>query len=247
MFHDFVILLFKYFIVDTIKALVFDVDGTLYRPISELSAVLHNYWVKRIADQKHISVEQGEPVYEELRSRYKSATMALSKIGVGKPFEIAKQSENYLSKYIRAYLKPDRKLTTLVKKLQDRYRLYTLRNGTRTGTRFILKQLGFVNKRPAHVRGFGPFDDILPTTELGVTKPDASVFRNVLKTLSCKPNEIVIVGDRSEVDLEPAHKLGMKTVLVSWGKQELFGIQGVDAVIETIYDTEELTRYEGRE
>jgi HAD superfamily hydrolase (TIGR01549 family) len=222
----------------SIKALIFDVDGTLYEPIPALTEILHKYWIKRISDFKRIPPQEAETLFRNLKSQYKSSTRVIESLGIESTFEILTQAESYTANHIREYIKPDRKMLQLIKKLRARFPLYTLRNGSRAGTKFVLGKLGFENKRGAR-KGFGPFEDILPTGELGLTKPHPDVFKNALKILALHPNEVVMVGDRIDVDLIPAKKAGMKTVWISWGRENPKAPE-VDVVIDTIYDMEEL-------
>ncbi|MCR4263378.1 MAG: HAD family hydrolase [Candidatus Roizmanbacteria bacterium] len=223
-----------------IKAIIFDIDGTLYKPIPELSQELHTYWIKRISDYVRISPEQAEEQYTSLKKKYKSSTLALSSLGIGNPREIIKQAEHHMRAYHKEYILKDRELIKIFKVLKHHYTLATLRNGTRAGTRYILSLLGFSARRDKWKRGFGPFDHILPTVELGPTKPDPRPFQNALKQLALPPDEILIIGDRVEIDLTPAKRFGMKTALVDWGRNSEYDRSSVDSVIETIYEVEEL-------
>jgi FMN phosphatase YigB (HAD superfamily) len=222
-----------------VKAIIFDIDGTLYKPLEILDTSLVDYWVKRIAEHKRISYENADVLFRKLKSEYKSSTRVLEVVGLGNSIEIIKQAEKYLFKIMRKQIRRDRELVTLIKKIRATFSLYTLRNGTKTGTRLILTLLGFVNRRQSYRKGFGPFDDILPTAELGVTKPDPIVFKNAIKTIGLHPSEIAIVGDRIEVDLIPAKKMGMKTIWVSWGQDDIYKKE-VDFVISSIYDMKEI-------
>lgn len=228
-----------------LKAIIFDVDGTLYESVPALNEGIYDYWVKQVAHLKHLSYEDAEVLYKKMQGEYKSSTRALEVLGLGDAPSIIRQAERNFSRFVRQYVKPDRKLVKLIKKLRGQFSIYTLRNGTKTGTRIRLQKLGFENKRPSHAKGFGPFDDILPTVELGIMKPDSSVFENAIKIIGVPAEEIVVIGDRPEVDLVPAKKVGMKTVWVSWGKQGNSGanIPGVDWVIESIYELEELVSH----
>lgn len=225
--------------MQAIKAIIFDVDGTLYESISELDSILYNYWIKRVGDFKRIKKEEAEILFRNLKSQYKSSTRVIESLGIENTLEILKQAESFMMNPMREHIKPDRKMVKLIKKLRSQFPLYTLRNGTKRGTQFILERLGFENKRGKARAGFGPFEAILPTGELGLTKPHPDIFKNALKMLALNPNEIAMVGDRVEVDLVPAKKVGMKTVWVSWGRRLEDG-KGVDVVIDSIYDMEEL-------
>ena len=222
----------------SIKAIIFDVDGTFYEPIPELNEILHNYWIKRISDFKRIQSQEAETLYRNLKSQYKSSTRVIESLGIESTVEILRQAESFMMNPIRDHIKPDRKMVKLIKKLRSQFPLYTLRNDTRAGTKFILGRLGFENKRGAR-KGYGPFEDILPTGELGFTKPHPEVYKNSLKILGLKPKEVVMVGDRVDVDLAPAKKQGMKTVWISWGR-EPSDAKDIDVIIETIYHMEGL-------
>ncbi|KKR70225.1 MAG: HAD-superfamily hydrolase, subfamily IA, variant 1 [Candidatus Roizmanbacteria bacterium GW2011_GWB1_40_7] len=226
--------------MSSIKAIIFDVDGTLYKPIPELSNEFHQYWIKRISDYLRIPEDQAEVRYSDLKKKYKSATLALASLGIGNPREIIIQAEHHMRSYHREYILKDRELIKVLKILKHHYTLATLRNGTRAGTRFILSLIGFSERRDKWKRGFGPFDHILPTVELGPTKPDPQPFQNALKQLALAPNEILVIGDRVEVDLTPAKRFGMKTVFVDWGRNLSYNKADVDSVIDTIYEVEQL-------
>ena len=57
--------------------------------------------------------------------------------------------------------------------------------------------------------------DLVITCDDVEPKPSEEGYLTVMKTLGLKPDEILYVGDRWEVEVEPAKKLGMKTALVS--------------------------------
>ncbi len=55
-------------------------------------------------------------------------------------------------------------------------------------------------------------DVILDSTQVGISKPDARLFRMALEALELKPEQAVFVGDSYERDIVPARELGMKTI-----------------------------------
>lgn len=223
-----------------IKAIIFDVDGTLYKPVPELSNELYSYWIKRISDHTRQSPDKAEENYKQLRMQYKSSTLALASLGIGYPREVIKQAEHHMRPFHKEYIHKDRDLIKVLKVLKHHYTLATLRNGTRAGTRYMLSLLGFSPRQDKMKRGFGPFDHILPTVELGPTKPAPEPFKNALIELGCAPDEILIIGDRVDIDLAPAKRFGMKTCLVTWGRELQYEPQSVDSVIETIYEVGDL-------
>lgn len=58
------------------------------------------------------------------------------------------------------------------------------------------------------------FDKIYLSYEYQITKPDIKFFKIVLKNFKLLPKEVIMVGDKEESDLEPAKKLGIKTILI---------------------------------
>ena len=70
-------------------------------------------------------------------------------------------------------------------------------------------------------------------------KPDRAILDNFLNRTGLRPVECLITGDRVDVDLIPAKRLGMKTALAVWGERiELH--PDVDFYLESIYDVEGL-------
>lgn len=61
--------------------------------------------------------------------------------------------------------------------------------------------------------GLDKFVDVTVVSEhAGVTKPDSKIFIETLNKLNCKPNEAVMIGDSWEVDILGAHKAGIRSI-----------------------------------
>lgn len=56
------------------------------------------------------------------------------------------------------------------------------------------------------------FDVIAASAELGVAKPDSTIFQWALKQAGCAARNAVMIGDRMDNDIAPANRLGMHTV-----------------------------------
>ena len=62
---------------------------------------------------------------------------------------------------------------------------------------------------------FGPvFSDVLVSEELGVAKPNIEFYKRALEKIPYKANEVLYIGDSIKLDLEPALKLGFKTLII---------------------------------
>ena len=58
------------------------------------------------------------------------------------------------------------------------------------------------------------FHVILTVSDTGQTKPDPSLYETIVSRLGCAMRECLMVGDNPGIDLDPARKLGMQTLLV---------------------------------
>lgn len=62
---------------------------------------------------------------------------------------------------------------------------------------------------------FGPvFKDVFVSEELGIAKPNIDFYKKALDKISLSPSEVLYVGDSIKLDLEPALRLGIKTLIV---------------------------------
>ena len=61
------------------------------------------------------------------------------------------------------------------------------------------------------------FAVVASSAELGLAKPDPTIFRAALRMAQCEAENAVMVGDRLFNDIVPAHGLGMKTIWVRRG------------------------------
>lgn len=82
------------------------------------------------------------------------------------------------------------------------------------------------------------FDVIAASAEEGCSKPDFKLFQIALERAGCRPQEAVMIGDRLDNDIEPAKKLGMKTIRISQGNSRYQKVltpeREADATIESI-------------
>ena len=67
---------------------------------------------------------------------------------------------------------------------------------------------------------FPYFDAPCLSYELGMKKPDHSIFRYCMERLSVEPQECLYVGDGGSYELETATQLGMKAVQALWYRKE---------------------------
>ena len=61
------------------------------------------------------------------------------------------------------------------------------------------------------------FGVILPSAELGMSKPDPAIFDYALGAAGCSPSQAWMVGDRLDNDIRPANAAGWRTIRVLKG------------------------------
>lgn len=62
---------------------------------------------------------------------------------------------------------------------------------------------------------FGPvFTDVLVSEELGIAKPNIEFYKRALAKIKYPAKDVLYIGDSIKLDLEPATKLGFKTLII---------------------------------
>ena len=64
--------------------------------------------------------------------------------------------------------------------------------------------------------GLSDFIDVIVTShDVGFRKPHQAMFDAAAAAAGCRPEECVMVGNREQIDIEPAIALGMRAILVA--------------------------------
>lgn len=209
-----------------LKVLIWDFDGTLYKPNPELWHTVREAEYKTITNhtkwQKEKVVTEFEKLYKKV---YPSATETVANLSGVSTKEAALEMESYYDR--RDFVVHDDKLVALFDKLRM-YRHFILANGV------IAK-----HKETLRAMGLSPdiFEEMVTSETVGVTKPNDAGFRYIMSKTNLPPEEHMMIGDREMVDLAPAKKLGMKTCLV-WAQPGQN--QHADIVLPTVYDVEKI-------
>lgn len=210
-------------IFKNVRILIWDFDGTFYKPIPPL-------W-KKIREAEYLTIKnytgwQMAKVIIEFDKLHKkvlhSATACVAQLSSISTGQAAVEMEKYFDR--RKFLKRDPKLIKLFQKLSN-FGYYILANGSIRGITDTLKKLGIDRKI---------FREIITSEIVGVTKPDNNGFKYILSKTNLPPGSHLMIGDRENVDLVPAKKLGIKTCLVfSSTKSEI-----ADLSLPSVYDLE---------
>lgn len=60
------------------------------------------------------------------------------------------------------------------------------------------------------------FDQVCLSCEMGIAKPDLSIYRECLKKLNLEPKECLYVGDGGSSELEAAREIGITSLQALW-------------------------------
>lgn len=186
-----------------IKVLIWDFDGTFYKPNPALFAAVREAEYKTIIAHTGWTKQQAAEAFERLHKKvYPSATETVGRIVGISTAEAATEMENYFDR--RDFLARDTRLIELFQKLKD-YRHIILANGVIRHHKETLKVLGIPSET---------FELFVTSEVVGFTKPHPEGFQYILNYTKLPPASHLMIGDREAVDLAPAQALGMHTCLV---------------------------------
>lgn len=196
-----------------IKAVAFDIDGTLYRTwkfnvriipyfIWHIFFFMHYGLVRRImhrtpATNNFIKV-QAEHMAKKLWCSPDVAEARLEKI-------IYKGLEKYF-----VHIKPCKGSVQFVKDLKEKgYKIAILSD--------------FPPEQKGDIWGIKDMCDVvLGSEQAGALKPDKVPFLKLAEELNLKPEEILYVGNNHKYDIVGAHNVGMKTAWIVMPRLKIF-------------------------
>lgn len=209
--------------INSIKAVGFDLDGTLYRTTPELNAWFARELIAKVHDKIGGNVDEIKIEYERRREEKGSNTLTLNSFGLDgeKVFQNLFDEVN-----LGDFVIPDGRLAKIIKRLTKKYKVFLISNGTE---RQVLRKLKYIEIDKNLFRPLISCYDVD-----GWVKPNPPAFLAAMEELKLSPEECLYVGDRNETDIEGARSVGMKTCIV-WNKSKIADIE-----LATVYDLEGL-------
>lgn len=179
---------------DTIRAIVFDLDGTLYSS-ETFAALIQDAGRDYMAGVLGLSVDATRTVMNQTRTRLqqeRGTAQTLSTICTELGGNI-QDLHRFFTATLRpeSYLQRDQRVIELLTALADRYQLLLYTNNNRTLTMRIMAVLGFD----------ACFARIIAIDDAWKAKPNDEALTEILAGTGGKAEEVLFVGDRYDIDL----------------------------------------------
>ncbi len=201
-----------------LKAIVFDLDGTLYTS-RELAAEIHRVACSAIALQLGAC-------FEEAEARLAAAKRALvARSGREATLSAACQElgcdiralHSYLAENVEPepFLKRDERVLDMLARLARDYSLLVYTNNNRQLAGRIMAAIGV----DSHM------ERLFTIEYCWRSKPDRGVLENIFAEIGVAPRECLFVGDRYDVDLRLPEEMGCRSYLTK-SIDELLRLEG---------------------
>jgi putative hydrolase of the HAD superfamily len=206
----------------TSRAIVFDLDETLYR---ERRFALSGYRSVARAVERDFDVSR-EAAFRSMALSFRRGRRACVFQDLASRFGLSQSTVPAWVECYRAH-EPQLRLTPSVRRtlerLRGRWRVGVLTNG-----------LPLVQAAKVKALGLDSFVDAVTYADDFGGKPNPAAFWEILSRLGADPTNAVFAGDDPQRDIDGARRVGMKTVLVDrYGGRESVP---ADAVVRTVVD-----------
>ena len=191
-----------------IKNFIFDCDGVLYDDLEGVFGQVSKRMTEYISKKLNLSLEKAKELQTNYFHKYNTSLNGLMIHHDINPQEFLK----YVHDINLDFLKKDLKLRKELIELKTKKFVFT--NGSHEHALNITKTLGISDL----------FDGFFDITDCNfIPKPSIEPYRKLIDKFNIKPSETVFIEDIA-INLEPAKKLGMKTVWLKnneyWGKKD---------------------------
>lgn len=207
-----------------IKLLIFDLDGTLIDSSLDITNAI-NYALKPLGLPPLTTKDTIKMVGEGITRLIEKL---LSNVSLGGNDDVKKAViDRFLEHYGNHLLDNTRAYPGVMETLEDLrdYKKAVISNKREAFSIRILDGLGMSKF----------FDIIIGSDSTPEKKPSPLPVLRVLRELTTKPEEAIIIGD-SNLDIEAGRAAGLKTVAVTYGYRTLDVIKDADYVIDRIED-----------
>jgi phosphoglycolate phosphatase/putative hydrolase of the HAD superfamily len=205
-----------YGIPDALRAIVFDIDSTLYTN-PEYAHEQVDAQIRHFAELRGMSHDEGRSTVGEFRASYerehgKKISLGNALVHFGVPIAESVRWRETLLEPAR-FLSADGRLRETLVGLGKRFFLVAVTNNPTIPAGKTLDALG--------VRDL--FRDLIGLDTTGVSKPHELPFLTACRSARCQPAECLSVGDRYDIDIALPLELGMGGILVD-GVEDVYEI-----------------------
>lgn len=206
-----------------IKAIIFDLDGTLLNRDESLKVFISeqhdrlNKWLGHIPKEEYIQrfVELDDHGYVWKDKVYEQLTNDFEIDGIS----VHELLEDYLNFFQDSCVPFPELLETLEELKQNHFLIGMITNGK--------GQFQMDNIRALEIDRY--IDTILISDWEGIKKPDSIIFSRAAERLKISPEDCVFIGDHPEKDVKAAQKVGMRGI---WKRNYLWNGAEADDVID---------------
>lgn len=184
-----------------VKITLFDLDNTLYRQSDGMNDEIQSFIAKRASEILNQPYDKVKEEYISTYNRIQSARRTL--IGLGIPQGADLVQEALENADISKYLEYNPGLVHLFDKLNQQYKTILVTGSGIVSATQKLDKLGISNV--FHETYYADFEK---------KREDGSFFQYIMEKHAVQPQELCMVGDREKVDIIPATKMGIPTVMV---------------------------------
>jgi putative hydrolase of the HAD superfamily len=206
-----------YQVLGELKALVFDLDGTLYVN-RDFGRLVHLCSCRYIAELKGMGNAEADELIRDTKKRLTAETGMESTLSHaclalgGDLMELHRRFADEIRP--EPYLFPDERVVRLLKSLGSRFELSIYTNNNRRLSTRIMKLIGVA----------GLFRRVLTIEDSWQPKPDREALEKVYRAIGRKPGECLFVGDRYDIDLRLPAEMG-STVFLATSVEDLFPLE----------------------
>jgi phosphoglycolate phosphatase len=201
-----------------IKLIIFDIDGTLVDSSIDITNALNYatepYNLEKLTVKKTISMvgEGLTRLVEKLLGEDRSEILP----------EVMDRFLDYYSEHLTDFTLPYPGVRETLEELRN-YKKAVISNKREFLTRRLLEKLELLKY----------FDIVMGSDSIGEKKPSPKPVIHVLKMLSLKPEEAIIIGD-SNYDIDAGKAAGVTTMAVSYGFRDVRLLKEADYIIDNI-------------
>jgi putative hydrolase of the HAD superfamily len=183
---------------DTLKAIVFDLDGTLYQE-EQLGEQVSQSANRYIAELTGSTVAEAEQRLQQARDCTDGSGGTLSRAVVALGGNLPELHARFSRDVNPAgVLQADPRVRQLLTRLAEKFELHVYTNNNRELSGRIMERIGVADL----------FEKIFTIEDYWRPKPDQTALAGILQSIGRSPAETLFVGDRFEVDLALPESLG---------------------------------------